>query len=114
VDDKVCLYLSTTDDLPTVSYKAEIVGWDDKGAISEDKRRVITRLIYVLQPTELGLYNASGDGTGLSTNLLHVRRLTRVHPGFSVERLIKVADNSPISPNRTTSGGWSYVHLLEH
>lgn len=113
VDDPVRLYLSTTDDLPTVTYAAEIVGWDDKAEISEQRRRVITRLIFTLQPTENGLYDASGDGTGTSTNLLHVRRMTRLDRGFSVEKLTKTSDNTPVSSNRSTAGGWSYVRPLK-
>ena len=88
---------------------AEIVGWEDKASIPEKRRRVITRLIYMLQPTEPGLYNASGDGTGLSTNLLHIRRLRRLDSPFSVDALIKLSDGQPVSPNRSTAGGWSYV-----
>jgi hypothetical protein len=113
IDDPVRLYLSTTDELATVGYSAEIVAWDNKTLIPEKRRRVITRLIYMLQPTEPGLYNASGDGTGQSTNLLHVRRLVRLVPGFSVTRLIKTSDLTPVSPNRSTAGGWSYVQRLD-
>ena len=113
IDDPVQLYLSTTDDLPNVAYTAEIVGWDDKTDMSDDKRRVISRLIFTLQPTEDGLYDASGDGSGISTNLLHVRRMVRLENGFSVVKLIKTSDQTPVSPNRSTAGGWSYVHRLE-
>lgn len=86
VADSVRLYLSTTEELSMVAYMAEIAGWDDKAVISEEKRRVITRLIFTLQPTEDGLYNASGDGAGQSTNLLHVWRLKRLDKPFSVEK----------------------------
>jgi hypothetical protein len=113
VDDPVRLYLSTTDDLPTVSYEAEIVGWENKSTIAEARRRAITRLIWMLQPTEDGLYNSSGDGTGQSTNLLHIRRLRRLGSPFSVQDLTKTSDNTPVSPDRSTAGGWSYVQLLE-
>lgn len=113
INDSVQLYLSTTDDLPTVAYSAEIVGWDDKTEMSDDKRRVISRLIFTLQPTEDGLYDASGDGSGTSTNLLHVRRMVRLEHGFSVMKLIKTSDQTPVSPNRSTAGGWSYVRRVE-
>jgi 5-methylcytosine-specific restriction enzyme A len=111
--DPVELYLSTTDDLSTVRYSAEIVGWEDKSQIPDGRRRVITRLIYVLQPTEAGLYNNSGDGSGQSTNLLHIRRLRRVAQPFGVEKMTKTSDRTPVSPNRSTSGGWSYVDRVE-
>jgi hypothetical protein len=55
VDDSVQLLMSLTEDLPTVHYVAEIVGWDDKRNLSEKKRRVVNRLICTLQPREDGI-----------------------------------------------------------
>jgi len=112
VDDPMHLFLSITTDLPTVHYSAEIVGWDDKREISESKSNVLHRLIWTLQPNEGGLYNASLVGKP-SANLLHIRRLKKLASTFSVTRLIKTSDNKPVSPERTTAGGWSYVNLLD-
>ena len=109
VESPMRLFLSTTTDLATVSYMAEIVGWDDKRMLSDKKRRVLNRIIYCLQPTEDGVYDASRAGDGRSVNLLHVRRLQKVEPPFGVERLIKINDGRPLSAGRTTAGGWAYV-----
>ncbi len=109
VDLPMRLYLSTTSDLPTVRYLGEIVGWDDKRSLSPAKRALIEEIIKLLQPGEKELYDASPAPGGVSLNLLHVRRLQRLEKPFSVDRLIKVRDGGRLSPNRSMSGGWSYV-----
>ncbi len=103
------IFLSTTSALSTVRYEGEIVGWDDKRTLSPGKRHVLSRLIYCLQPTEGGVYDASRSSAGKSVNLLHVRRLSKLKSPFRVDRLVKISDGRPVSANRTTSGGWSYV-----
>jgi len=105
----VIVYISTTDDLSTVSYSGEIVGWDDKRHISKEKHNALSRIIWTLQPSEGGLYNASNDEGQESVNLLHIRRLKAIANPFSVSQLIKTSDGLPYSENRTTAGGWSYV-----
>lgn len=112
VDDPMWLYLSTTTDLPTVRYAAEVVGWDDKRALSDAKRRVLSRLLWTLQPNEGGLYDASNTESGQSVNLLHIPRLKELEKPFSVGRLIKTSDGQPVSEGRTTAGGWAYVQPL--
>lgn len=112
VDNPMRLYLSITTDLPTVRYTAEIVGWDDKRDLSDEKRRVLTRILDSLQPGEEGVYNASPTGDGVSINLLHIRRVVKLSSPFNVSLLNKVKDGTPVSPGRTTSGGWAYVERL--
>lgn len=112
VDDPMRLFLSITTDLPTVHYTAEIVGWYDKRKISEEERFVFNRLIWTLQPNEGGLYDASPVGKP-SVNLIHIRRLHKLNSPYSVTNLIKTSDNEPVSPDRTTAGGWAYVHNLD-
>ena len=109
VDDPMRLLISLTNDLPTVRYTAEIVGWDDKRQLRGTPRhRVLTRLICTLQPNEDGLYNLSQAEDGESVNLLHIRRLRAVGTAFSVSRLTKT-EGGPVSDQRATSGGWAYV-----
>jgi hypothetical protein len=108
VDEPMKLYLSTTEELATVRYQAEIVGWKDKTVLSRLERRVIDRLLWTLQPNEGGLYDKSTSETG-SVNLLLIRRLEHLKRGFSVRHLIKVTGNEPVSSKRTTAGGWTYV-----
>ena len=102
-------YLSVTTALATVRYEAEIVGWDDKRALSPAKRHVLNRIIYCLQPGEGGVYDASRSNEGRSVNLLHVRRLRKLKKPFRVDRLVKSSDGKAVSPNRATAGGWSYI-----
>jgi hypothetical protein len=111
VDSPVRLFASTTNDLATIHYQAEIVGWDDKRTLSKESKEVINRLIAALQPGERELYNAAKGGTGESVNLLYVRRLQKISAPFSVAQLRKTSDGEPLSTARTTSGGWSYVEL---
>lgn len=107
-DDPVWLYLSTTDDLATVSYNAEIVGWEDKTLMSRERIAEVRAIIQEYQPSENGLYLRLDDGR-VPVNLLHVRFLMKLQEPFSVTELIKERDRKPLSPNRRTSGGWSYV-----
>ncbi|MEP7120665.1 MAG: hypothetical protein ABJE95_07145 [Byssovorax sp.] len=109
VDDPMLLLMSLTDDLPNVCYVAEIVGWDDKRAMAPRKWHMISRLIWILQPKEGGLYNASHAEGKESVNLLHVRRLRKLATRVSVTKLMNVGDGQPLSDGRTTSGGWIYV-----
>jgi hypothetical protein len=109
VDDPVRLFISVTSDLPTVRYEAEIVGWDDKHGLGRKRRKAIERVLWTLQPGEGGLYDKSLSESGESVNLLHIRRLRKLEQPFSVEKLTKTVDGDSVSPNRTTSGGWTYV-----
>lgn len=101
--------LSVTEDLARVHYAAEIVGWDDKTRLSAAKRRVLNSVIGALQPGEKELYDASQANDGRSVNLLHVWRMRRLRKPFSVARLVKTEDGKPVSDQRTTAGGWTYV-----
>jgi hypothetical protein len=109
VDDFMFMLMSLTRDLPTIHYAAEIVGWDDKRALSQKKRGVLNRLICTLQPNEGGLYDASHSEGGESVNLLHVRRVHALSKPFSVSTLLNAGDGQPLSGERTTAGGWIYV-----
>lgn len=108
-EDPMLLVLSVTDDLATIHYAAELVGWDDKTRISASKRNVLNRVIGALQPGEKELYDASLADDGRSVNLLYIRRLRRLSTPFSVTRLIKTIDSTPVSDRRTTAGGWTYI-----
>ena len=105
-EDPVLLYISITTDLPNVHFSAEIVGWDDKQTLTEEKRHALNRIIWSLQPKEGGLYDASRVEGKQSANLLHIRRLRRIDPPFSVSRLTKTSDGTPVSIGRTTAGHW--------
>jgi hypothetical protein len=107
VDRPVRLFLSLTDDLPTVRYICEIVGWDDKRELIGRKREIIEAVIKTFQPDEQEVY-AERHGVEC-VNLIHVRRMKHLSKPFSVAELIKLSDGQPVSTNRTRAGGWVYV-----
>ena len=107
VDDPMKLYMSTSTDLSTIKYSAEIVGWADKRGLQPDIRYAITRILVALQPDEGGLYAASPT-KGESVNLLFIRRLRRIS-SIPVSDFNKVRGGKPVAEGRTTSGGWTYV-----
>ena len=109
VDDPMLLLMSVTDDLPTVQFAGEIVGWDDKTDMTARRRNVLNRLVHTLQPREGGLYDASRSKARQSVNVLSIRRLRRLKKPFKVTRLRKAEDAQTVSDNRTTAGGWTYV-----
>ena len=107
VDRPVRLFLSLTDDLPTVRYTCEIVGWDDKRELVGRKREIIQAVIEKLQPEEEEVY---AERRGVEcVNLLHVWRMKEISRPFSVAELINIRHGQPVSDNRSTAGGWVYV-----
>jgi hypothetical protein len=112
-ESPVTLYASTTNKLDTVSYTAEIVGWENKLTMTPARRQEVNATLKTFQPGEGEgddrLYNASSTPGSPSLNLLHIRRMVKLDAPFSVAELIKVSDGKPLSTNRSRSGGHSYV-----
>ena len=104
----VTLYASVTNDLPTITYTADIVGWENKLTMTAARRREVNGVIETLQPGEGTLYDYS-QTSNPSLNLLHVRRMVKLDSPFSVASLVKTSDDKPLSTIRSRSGGWSYV-----
>ena len=112
IDRPVRLFLSLTDDLPTVRYTCEIVAWNDKRELAGRKREIIETVIRSFQPTENGVYAAQ---RGVQcVNLLSVWRMRELSKPFSVAELRKATDEQPVSTNRQTAGGWVYVKFPTH
>lgn len=114
----ITLYASVTGDLNKVAYTAQVVGWEDKTRMTAARRDQVTEALRKYQPgetgynmEEAGLYDESGTPGKPSINLIHIRRLFKYEPPFSVSRLIKV-NGYALADNRTRGGGWSYVHKL--
>jgi hypothetical protein len=108
-EESVRLFVSTTDDLPTVRYVGEIVGWEDKRELAGWKLNTINRVIYALQPYEGGVYGLREPDRPDMVNLLCIRRMRKLSKPFSVAELIKAGSQEPLSTGRTQAGGWSYV-----
>lgn len=106
-DSPVRLFVSLTDDLPTVRYTAEIVGWRDKRELTGRKREILDTVIRAFEHTEDGVYPIQHGVE--CVNLLSVWRMRELSKPFSVAELLKVTNDEPVSTNRQTSGGWVYV-----
>ena len=87
-------------------YVAEIVGWEDKRLIGADCG-CSNKRIRELQPEEKR--NIPSNKGKECRNLLSIRNLRPLERPFSVVELTKLGDGQPLSPNRSRSGGWSYV-----
>lgn len=111
IDKPIKMWISTGDDLQHVSYVAEIVGWEDKTEMSDERHQLIESIINLLQPEEGGLYNIGDAPDAVSVNLLHVRRMLKVPKPIPVSQLVKISDGQPLAMNRTRGGGHSYVRL---
>jgi 5-methylcytosine-specific restriction enzyme A len=111
-DKPVTLYLSLTDTLGLVSYRAKVIEWEDKRELARNPAAydLIDQHIKRFQPTEEGLGASSADGKQ-SVNLISVKDVERLEPPFAVSQLIKVSDDQPLR-ERTRSGSWSPVHEL--
>lgn len=109
IDAPVRLFTSLTNDLSTIHYTGELVGWYDKDTLGRSELMVMNRLIYMFQRTEPGVYMETLTKKKCK-NLLLVRRLKKLATPFAVSELVKLSDEEPLSPDRTTSGGWSYVN----
>ena len=115
-ESPVALYASTTARLDTVSYAADVVGWENKLTMTEARRQEVSDALNRFQPGEgedgNPLYNASQTPGSPSLNLLHVHRMVKLDAPFSVAELTKISDGKPLSTNRSRSGGYSYVRMM--
>ena len=75
IDKPTKMWISTGGDLQHVSYAVEIVGWEDKTEMSDERHQLVESIINLLQPEEGGLYDMVDEPGESSVNLLHVRRM---------------------------------------
>ena len=107
-DDPVLLLASTTDDLNTVQYAAEVIHWRDKRELPSEQKELLDQLIRVLQPKETGLYPQIN---GIEcVNLISIRNLRRIPNPFPVTELVNANRDGKLR-ERTRAGGWVYVRL---
>ena len=106
----VTLYISLTSSLPFVSYRAEIVGWENKQKINPTRLAKLNDHIKKYQTVEPEIYMVGGNNKP-SINLISVRNMERLQTPIHVSNLVKLSDGTPLKP-RTTSGKWAYVKEL--
>lgn len=102
------LYLSLTDSLSLVSYRALIVGWQDKRELKESDLEEMNKIILERQSNEELIFLSGGDDQ-IAVNLLSIVKLEKLFEPTSVSSFIKASDGNPLK-RRTRSGGWSYVY----
>ena len=106
----ITLYLSLTDSLPYVSFRAKIVGWKDKRELAKDQTAlaVLNQHIKAYQPSENNIYLTTDDGKPC-VNLIAVVDVHRLETKVPVSCFVKIRDGTPLSMKRSRSGGWSPV-----
>jgi 5-methylcytosine-specific restriction endonuclease McrA len=105
----VVLYLSTTTNLNKICYLAEIIGWEDKQKLSEERSLSVSSDLKTYQSNEGGLYlDINGKP---AVNLITIRNLRRLTNQLAVSHLIKTSDGKPRKP-RTQAGLWSTVYEI--
>jgi 5-methylcytosine-specific restriction protein A len=101
------LYISLTDSLSVVSYRALIVGWHDKRELSATELNRINKHIKEYQPGEKEVYFTGGGGQPC-VNLISITHLEQLPDRTPVSSFVKVSDGTPLK-KRSRSGGWSPV-----
>lgn len=109
INNPIQLYISTSDNLEQVSYRAKIVGWQDKQMIPDHELEKLNEHIHRFQPGEGEIYETQ-NGT-LCKNLLAIQFLERLPCPFPISKLIKTSDIKPYK-TRSQSGGWAPVFML--
>ena len=109
MNSPVPLYLSTTIQLNQICYIADIVEWEDKSELSQERLALLNEHIKKFQPGEGDIYfEANGKKC---VNLISIINLKKLPNQLSTANLIKESDGEPLKP-RTRAGGWSYVNIL--
>jgi 5-methylcytosine-specific restriction protein A len=111
-ENPITLYLSLTDSLHLVSYRAKIVGWRNKRELAKDEAllKSLNEHIEHYQHSEKKIFMESSPGKEC-VNLVSVVDVEPLVSQFSVSCLHKTSDGTPLKP-RTRSGNWSPVFEL--
>lgn len=109
-DDPVTLYISLTSSLNIVSYRAEIIGWENKQEIDPSRLAILNKHIKTHQPGETEIY-MTGNNDQPAVNLISVINMERLETPIAVPNFVKKKNNLPLKP-RSRAGGWAYVKEL--
>ena len=107
--ESIPLYISVTTQLNQISYVADIINWDDKRHLSNERISVLDKKIKKYQPNETGLELGSDDKPVV--NLISIKNLRKFKNHISKDHLIKIRDGKPVK-GRTQAGGWTVVKEL--
>lgn len=103
------LYASTTDNLSQICYTADIIGWEDKRDLPEQRRREVSTHLEEYQPGEADYFKGFKKDEKKEINLITIKNLIQLETLHSTSILRKVSDGTPLK-KRTRSGGWSEVY----
>ena len=103
------LYASITDDLSNAHYTAEIINWEYKPDIQNERLNFLNEHILKFQKGEECIYPTKNGKT--CANLISIRNLQKLENPIPVYRFYKISDGTPLKV-RTRSGNWSYVTLM--
>lgn len=104
---KWILYGSYTSNLKLIAFTAEIVKWENKQNLSNERKVEVSEFLKAYQPKEVDLFKSD------TKNLLTITNLRVLINPVPVSRMIKINNNLPLK-ERTRSGGWSYVKPLHN
>jgi 5-methylcytosine-specific restriction enzyme A len=105
----VPLYISTTRQLNHICYYAEIIGWENKTDLSQDRLNILNSHIQEFQPKEREIYlEVKGKKC---VNLIAIINLKITLNQLATVNLIKEGNGEPLK-QRTRAGGYSYVYAL--
>lgn len=108
-ESPIRLFISVTHSLKNISYVAELVGWEDKRQISEERRNKVVSYLREWQEGEIKHFTGTGEMSEAAVNLLTIRNLIHCESLPSTSILRKTSDGLSLKP-RTRSGGWSEVY----
>jgi len=109
LESPITIYFSVSDDLSTVRYVGNIVGWEDKQKLSPTRSLFLAEHMNEFQPEENGIYlEHSGKPC---KNLISVINVTKLEAPIPLSNFIKTKDGTPLKP-RAQPGNWSYVNEL--
>ncbi len=104
--EPVRLYISTTELLPMVSYRALVVKWEDKANLTPDRLDHLNSQVAQFQPDEEAIYlDIKGKPC---VNLITIAKMERLAHPVPVSTLVKISNGEPLQV-RNRSGGWSPV-----
>ena len=110
-ENPIRLYLSTSENLSQICYTADIIGWEDKRQLIDNRRRKLIQHFEKFQPGELDLFSGTEKVGNTAVNLILIRNLKLLDTLHSTSLLIKASDGLPLK-KRTRAGGWSEVFEL--
>ncbi|WP_094586818.1 HNH endonuclease [Synechococcus sp. BO 8801] len=106
------LYASTTANLSSICYTAEIVGWKDKRELLGHQSVEIRKHLLEWQQDELDLFDGAQEGAAQAINIIIIQNLKRLETVYSTGLLTKRSDGLPLK-KRTRPGGWSEVNCFD-